>query len=117
MPHRCVRASKPGRKKPGFDCAAALYAVQRYRSVIVLAVRETVLAECGLVRPVLFEDPKQFYDTDPTHRVDIYFEDEDTGALDVLPSECLSVVQSFLIDIPADRISLLVWISCPYQRN
>lgn len=68
-----------------------------------------VLAERGLVRRVLFEHPKQFYDTDPSRHVHIYF--EDTEALDALSSECLSVVQSLLSDIPADRINLLVWIS------
>jgi Fur family iron response transcriptional regulator len=68
-----------------------------------------VLVERGLVRRVLFEHPKQFYDADPSQHVHIYF--EDTGALDALPSECLSVVQNLLSDIPADRINLLVWIS------
>jgi Fur family transcriptional regulator, iron response regulator len=68
-----------------------------------------VLAERGFVRRVLFEHPKQIYDTDPSQHVHIYF--EDTGAVDALPSECLSVVQSLLGDIPADRINLLVWIS------
>ena len=68
-----------------------------------------VLAERAFVRRVLFEHPKQFYDTDPSQHVHIYF--EDTGALDTLPSKCLSVVQSLLSDIPADRINLLVWIS------
>jgi Fur family transcriptional regulator, iron response regulator len=68
-----------------------------------------VLAERGFVRRVLFEHPKQIYDTDPSRHVHIYF--EDTGAVDALPSECLSVVQSLLGDIPANRINLLVWIS------
>jgi Fur family transcriptional regulator, iron response regulator len=68
-----------------------------------------VLAERGLLQRVLFEHPKQFYDADPSRHVHIYF--EDTGALEALPSECLSVVQSLLSDIPIDRINMLVWIS------
>jgi Fur family transcriptional regulator, iron response regulator len=68
-----------------------------------------VLAERGFMRRVLFEHPKQFYDTDPSRHVHIYF--EDTEALDALSSECLSAVQNLLSDRPADRINLLVWIS------
>jgi Fur family iron response transcriptional regulator len=68
-----------------------------------------VLAERGLVQRVFFGRPRQFYDTDPGHRVHIYF--EDTGKLHDLPSEWLSVAQGLLGDIPADRINLVVWIS------
>jgi len=67
------------------------------------------LAKRGLVQRVFFGRPKQFYDSDPSHRAHIYF--EDTGKLRDLPSEWLSVAQGLLSNIPADRINLVVWIS------
>jgi Fur family iron response transcriptional regulator len=69
-----------------------------------------VLADRGFVRRVFFGRPKQFYDTDPSHQVHIYF--EDTGKLHDLSSEWLSAAQGLLGDnISADRINMVVWIS------
>ena len=67
------------------------------------------LADHGLVRRIFFGRPKQFYDTKPDHHAHIYF--EDTGELQDLPSEWLSVAKILLGDIATDRINLVVWIN------